>query len=100
MAKKLDPKVIEAARNRSSRSERGETQKTSIQEAIEQSKRGKSVVIIPPPVKQYGGENARPKLRVAAYCRVSTQEDEQEDSFDMQVHHFEQRIKSQAQGRP
>lgn len=94
MAKKLDPKVIEAARSRSSRSERGETQKITVQEAIEQSKRGKGVVVIPPPVKQYDGDKARPKLRVAAYCRVSTQEEEQENSFDMQVHHFEQRIKS------
>lgn len=94
MAKKLDPNIIEAARNRSSRSERGETQKITIQEAIEHSKRGKGVVVIPPPVKQYGAAEARQKLRVAAYCRVSTQEDEQEGSFDMQVHHFEQRIKS------
>jgi len=40
MAKKLDPKIVEAARNRSSHSERGETQKYTIQKAIEHSKRG------------------------------------------------------------
>ena len=94
MAKRLDPQTIEAARNRSSRLERGETQKYTIQEAIEHSKRGKGVVVIPPPAKQYGAAEACRKLRVAAYCRVSTQEDEQEGSFDMQVHHFEQRIKA------
>lgn len=91
MAKTLDPKIIEAARNRGSR-ERSETQKITIQEALEDSKRGKSVVVIHPPTKQYANEAERPKLRVGAYCRVSTQEEEQQGSFDMQVHHFEQRI--------
>lgn len=33
-----------------------------------------------------------PKLRVAAYCRVSTQEEQQVGSFDMQVLHFTKRI--------
>ena len=37
-------------------------------------------------------QQERPKLRVAAYCRVSTQEEEQVGSFDMQVRHFTQRI--------
>lgn len=92
MAKKLDPKIVEAARNRGSR-ERSETQKITIQEALEDSKRGKGVVVIHPPVKQYANEAERPKIRVGAYCRVSTQEEEQQGSFDMQVHHFEQRIK-------
>ena len=95
MAKKLDPKIIEAARNRGSR-ERSETQKITIQEALEDSKRGKGVVVIHPPVKQYANEAERPKLRVGAYCRVSTQEEEQQGSFDMQVHHFEQRIMQNA----
>lgn len=45
MAKKLDPKIVEAARNRGSR-ERSESQKITIQEALENSKRGKSVVVI------------------------------------------------------
>ena len=94
MAIKLDPEVAEAARKKGSQTERGEPQKETIQEAIEQSKRGKSVVVIPPPVKTYTGEQTNRKLRVAAYCRVSTQEEEQENSFDIQVHHFEQRIKS------
>lgn len=94
MAIKLDPEVAEAARKKGSQTERGEPQKETIQEAIEQSKRGKSVVVIPPPAKTYTGEQTNRKLRVAAYCRVSTQEEEQENSFDIQVHHFEQRIKS------
>ena len=95
MAKKLDPKIVEAARNLGGR-ERSESQKITIQEALEDSKRGKSVVVIHPPTKQYTNESERPKLRVGAYCRVSTQEEEQQGSFDMQVHHFEQRIKQNA----
>ena len=35
-----------------------------------------------------------PKLRVAAYCRVSTQEEQQVGSFEMQVHHFTKRIEA------
>ena len=53
-------------------------------------------MVIHPPVKQYANEAERPKLRVGAYCRVSTQEEEQQGSFDMQVHHFEQRIMQNA----
>jgi len=37
-------------------------------------------------------ESKKPKLRVAAYCRVSTQEEQQLGSFEMQVRHFRQRI--------
>ena len=34
------------------------------------------------------------KLRTAAYCRVSTELESQEDSFELQVKYFEKRIKS------
>lgn len=30
----------------------------------------------------------RPKLRVAAYCRVSTDSDEQAGSYEVQVQHY------------
>lgn len=30
----------------------------------------------------------KPKLRVAAYCRVSTDRDEQESSYEAQVEHY------------
>jgi predicted site-specific integrase-resolvase len=37
--------------------------------------------------------NQKPrKLRVAAYCRVSTEEERQLDSFENQVEHYEQHI--------
>ena len=65
-----------------------------MQEDIDRNRKGNGVVVIPPPPKQNPAGNNRPKLRVAAYCRVSTQEEEQQGSFDMQVLHFQQRIDS------
>ena len=32
------------------------------------------------------------KLRVAAYCRVSTEEDEQQNSFEVQVDYYTEKI--------
>lgn len=34
----------------------------------------------------------KPKMRVAAYCRVSTLEDAQAGSFELQIQHFQQMI--------
>ncbi|MCF0113832.1 MAG: recombinase family protein, partial [Erysipelotrichaceae bacterium] len=55
-----------------------------------------NVVLIPArrragtrPVK----EDQKPKLRVAAYCRVSTDSDEQAGSYDVQVQHYTDYIK-------
>ena len=36
----------------------------------------------------------QPKLRVAAYCRVSTDSDEQQESLDTQIKHYESYIKA------
>ncbi|MDO4515005.1 MAG: recombinase family protein, partial [Lachnospiraceae bacterium] len=36
----------------------------------------------------------KPKLRVAAYCRVSTDSEEQAGSYEMQVEHYTQFIES------
>ncbi len=92
MAKKLDPKAIEAARKKSSRAERRSQKKQIMQEDIVRNQGNGGVKIIPPPPLPVGENGERPKLRVAAYCRVSTQEEEQLGSFEMQVHHFQQRI--------
>ena len=32
------------------------------------------------------------KLRVAAYCRVSTEEEEQQNSFEVQVNYYTEKI--------
>ena len=38
-------------------------------------------------------QDAKPKLRVAAYCRVSTDSDEQATSYEAQVEHYTEYIK-------
>ena len=44
------------------------------------------------PARRQVGNNVnkedKPKLRVAAYCRVSTDSDEQATSYDAQVEHY------------
>lgn len=93
MAKPLDPKKIESARQFSSRAERREQRRKLMQDEIAENQRSNGVIVIPPK-KLQEAQQERPKLRVAAYCRVSTQEEEQVGSFDMQVRHFTQRIES------
>ena len=73
MAKPLDPKAIEAERQTSSRAERREQKRRQMQDEISYNQRGNGVIIIPPQKRRELAEEP-PKLRVAAYCRVSTQE--------------------------
>ncbi len=88
MAKKLDAQRIEQARRKVSKEDRREIEKQRIRDTIEENRSGKRIGrVIMPERKAYTLEEA-PKIRVAAYCRVSTQEDEQVGSFEMQVQHF------------
>ena len=64
-----------------------------IQDEIAENQRNNNMLVIPPKKLQEVQQEC-PKLRVAAYCRVSTQEEEQVGGFDMQVPHFTQRIES------
>lgn len=50
----------------------------------------KRVMVIPARKKKNSGEKEeqRHKLRVAAYCRVSTESEEQAGSFETQVTHY------------
>ena len=96
MAKPLDPKAIEAERKTSSRAERREQKRRQMQDEISYNQRGNGVIIIPPQKRRELAEEP-PKLRVAAYCRVSTQEEQQVGSFDMQIHHFAKRIEANPQ---
>ena len=91
MAKPLDPKKIESARQYSSRAERREQRRKLMQDEIAENQRSNGVIVIPPK-KLEEVQQERTKLRVAAYCRVSTQEEKQVGSFDMQVRNFTQRI--------
>lgn len=56
---------------------------------------GKSVTIIPARVRVGNNvtKEVKPKLRVAAYCRVSTDSDEQATSYEAQVEHYAAFIK-------
>ena len=96
MAKPLDPKAIEAERQTSSRAERREQKRRQMQDEISYNQRGNGVIIIPPQKRRELAEEP-PKLRVAAYCRVSTQEEQQVGSFDMQIHHFTKMIEANPQ---
>ena len=53
-----------------------------------------NVMVIP--AKRQGGNNVKrgqkPKLRVAAYCRVSTDSDEQATSYEAQIEHYTEYI--------
>lgn len=91
MAKPLDPKEIEESRRSASRVERRNQRRQQMQEEIVRNQSGNGVIIIPPQKKTVMLDEL-PKLRVAAYCRVSTQEEQQVGSFDMQVLHFTKRI--------
>ena len=95
MAKPLDPKAIEAERQTSSRAERREQKRRQMQDEISYNQRGNGVIIPPQKRRELAVEPS--KLRVAAYCRVSTQEEQQVGSFDMQIHHFTKRIEANPQ---
>ena len=93
MATPINPQEYAAARRKTSRKERREEFRTIMQEDIVRNQRGNGVQIIPPVKKQHGAETPK-KLRAAAYVRVSTQEEQQVGSFDMQILHFRQKIES------
>lgn len=95
MAKKLDAERIEQARLKSGKtSNHREEQKREIQDAIAKNRRGeRKGRVIMPEKKEYVYQDA-PKVRVAAYCRVSTAEEAQVGSFEMQVQHFKSVIEN------
>lgn len=93
MAKPLDPEELAAVRQAGSRAERREQKRKQMHEEIAQNQGGSGVIIIPPK-KRMELSSKTPKLRVAAYCRVSTQEEQQVGSFEMQIHHFTKRIQA------
>jgi len=96
MARKLDAKKIEEARRKLTRENKNEAEKSRIRETIAKNRRGeRKGRVIMPEHKPYAFMDA-PKVRVAAYCRVSTAEEAQAGSFEMQVQHF----KSVIEGNP
>ena len=87
MAKPLDSDKIESARRANSKAERREQKRRGLHQEIAHNRGGNGVIIIPPPKKESPLQDTK-KLRVAAYCRVSTQEEQQLGSFEMQVSHY------------
>ena len=88
MAKKLDAERIERARHKNESSSRREEEKKIIQDTIAKNRSGeRKGTVIMPERKMYAYQEAS-KVRVAAYCRVSTAEEAQVGSFEMQVQHF------------
>lgn len=46
--------------------------------------RERRIIVIQPNIKASKSTTSRTKLHVAAYCRVSTEEEEQQGSFEIQ----------------
>ncbi len=98
MAKDLDVKTIESARKKNTnKASRSEQEKQEIRDTIAKNRSGeRKVTVITPERKEYAYQEAE-KIRVAAYCRVSTPEETQVGSFEMQVQHFTLMIQSNPQ---
>lgn len=56
------------------------------------TQQSRHVTVIPAGQISAGNKGGKKRLRVAAYCRVSTDEERQLDSFENQVEHYEQLI--------
>lgn len=94
MPKDLDVNLIEQYRQKNENKNRREEEKQYIRETIAKNRGGKrKVTVILPQKKIYSYKDA-PKIRVAAYCRVSTAEEAQVGSFEMQVQHFQALIEN------
>ena len=94
MAKKLDAERIEQARHKGEKSNRREEQKREIQTTIAKNRSGERTGRVIMPTKKLYAYQDSPKVRVAAYCRVSTAEEAQVGSFEMQVQHFKSVIEN------
>lgn len=58
----------------------------------------RTVTVIPPKAPESRPDQLlKKKLRVAAYCRVSSEKDEQINSFEVQVEHYTEKISSNPQ---
>lgn len=92
MKRKLDAARIEQARRTTVKENTKEAERRQIHETIEKNRRGERKVKVIMPDKQLYASQESKRVRVAAYCRVSTAEEAQMNSFEMQVQHFEQEI--------
>lgn len=89
----VNKKTTSSGKQTNEKKDRKEQKRRQMQDDISFNRNSGGVIIIPPQKVRQKPDN-QPKLRVAAYCRVSTQEEQQIGSFDMQVYHFAKRIES------
>lgn len=95
MARKLDAARIERARRKEKRENTKEIERQRMHETMEENRKGSRKGRMRMPAGAKARELEKPKkLRVAAYCRVSTLEEKQMGSFEMQVKHFTDLITS------
>ena len=95
MPRRLDAERIEQARRKEPEVNRKELERQRMQETIEANRKGHRKGRLRLPEKAQAKEQAEPKrVRVAAYCRVSTPEENQMGSFEMQIQHFKSLITS------
>ena len=94
MAKNLDADRIEKARKKVETVNRKEIERKRLRDTIQQNRNGERKVTVILPTKQDNTDQSTNKLRVAAYCRVSTAEEAQVGSFEMQVQHFTEVIEN------
>lgn len=94
MAKKLDADRIEKARQKVETVNNKERKRKWLRDAIQQNRNGERKVTVIMPTKQDAENQSTKKLRVAAYCRVSTAEEAQVGSFEMQIQHFTEVIEN------
>ena len=71
-----------------------EIERKRLRDTIQQNRNGERKVTVIMPKKQDAADKSTKKLRVAAYCRVSTAEEAQVGSFEMQVQHFTEVIEN------
>jgi DNA invertase Pin-like site-specific DNA recombinase len=92
MARKLDVERIEKVRSRRRREQKEQIldEDDAKLAALEKDRRGELKII--EPVAAMAEDTSKKKLRVGAYIRVSTQEDQQQGSLNGQRTHFRQEI--------
>ena len=95
MPRRLDAERIEKARHKKPEVTHKDLERQRMQETIEANRKGRRKGKIRYPGKAQTRVIEEPKkIRVAAYCRVSTQEEKQMGSFEMQIQHFKTTINS------
>lgn len=92
MAKKLDVDRIERSRLHKQTENKREIERQRIHESLARNKSGESQLTVIEPRQIDRKDRIACKQRVGAYVRVSTQEEAQVGSFEMQVKHFTDEI--------